>query len=125
MKDDGEFAEDEGVRVHRVASLVVFVGWVVAAAVMQNDTRWIKMAMYLMMPVAWIWWPVSFRVVDGKGSGRGIGHLLPEYPRVVRGLAWLLLMVIPLLLFNSRKWKRDRREGDEALRGIEHLQGRP
>jgi len=117
MKEDGEFAEDEGLRSHRLASLVVFGCWVVAAGALRGFSHGITMALYLMMPVAWIWCPLSFRVVRWKESRAEGRHAFPEYPQLVRGLAWIVLMVIPLLLFNSRKWKRDRENDTPPVPG--------
>jgi len=94
MKDDGEYAREKSEWGHRLASLVVFGCWVVAAAMWRDWNFGIRAGIFLMVPMGCIWFPQVLSSLDMNRTGDK-GYIGPCHPTVLRWVGWLFLVAAP------------------------------
>jgi hypothetical protein len=83
--------------ISRVASLVIAIGYVVAALVASQTSVIFLIAGALLVPLALIWFPEVIGRATGNLGGR---HINRETPPVVVSLAgWFFLVGLPGILF--------------------------
>ena len=96
MKEDGEYARDQGNWWHRVASLVVVLCWVAAAWCWGGWTFAMRAGISLMVPGAMVWFPEVLGSLDNdvvaQARARYIG---PCHPKVIRWVGWFFLLAGP------------------------------
>ena len=96
----------EGVAwIGRVLSVVIAVGYVIAAIVIQDGiTKWTPiLALALLLPLALIWFPNSIGPATGYWfNDRRIDQ--PTPPILISIAGWFFLVGLPIILYVS--WRR-------------------
>jgi CDP-diglyceride synthetase len=98
MKLEGEYAVDKSQTVHRIASAIIFIVWIVLAFYMHGMGYAFKRAAYYFIPLCCIWFPDAMAGYTGILLGRG--RLIDErsHPTFLRWGGWFLLLFVPLFL---------------------------
>jgi hypothetical protein len=98
MKLEGDYAVDPGQRAHRIASGIVYAGWILLAWHSRGLGQAFKTAAFYLLPMACIWFPDAMASYTGVLWGRGRVIDERSHPRFLRWGGWFLLLLVPVAL---------------------------
>jgi hypothetical protein len=97
MKLEGDYAVDKSQRMHRIASLIVYVVWIGFAFDKHGLSQAFRTAVYYFLPMGCIWFPEALGSYTSRSfSGRAIDET--SHPTFLRWAGWFLLLLVPLFL---------------------------
>jgi hypothetical protein len=101
---EADYAVDRRDWIHRIAGVMVWIGWIVPSGIRGGVGGAAETAGGLLLPLFCIWFPSAMGAYRGilLGDGRHIDS--PSHPVFLRWAGWFVLIGVPLFLWflNSR-----------------------
>ncbi len=99
MLKEANYAVDKKQRIHRIASLSIFLVWVILGYRAGGLAGVMRVSLFFSLPMACIWFPDAMSEYRGIVLGKGRYIDKPSNPIFLRWGGWFLLLFVPCLLF--------------------------